>query len=226
MTQHLYLWYIASCFLKNKQAFGNRKGGLSHGTDARVFGELWNGKDFRPVTRGPYAHCPGPPPSLPALADSAKAFRDALANPVGMPPLEKLVKKGAKVTIGIQDGRSTHYSPEDEDLRILGLPILMGLLEQYGVDPADIRIIVANALHRKWTRKELTHILGPRLPYTLGGRLSCLDATDPEQFIPLGMTRRGMEVMVHRSVVESDLFIFLSAPQGFLPGGGSRSWWA
>lgn len=162
---------------------------------------------------------PEPPPSLPALADSAKAFRDALANPVGMPPLEKLVKKGAKVTIGVQDGRSTHYLPEDEDLRILGLPILMGLLEQYGVDPADIRIIVANALHRRWTRKELTHILGPRLPYTLGGRLSCLDAADTEQFVHLGMTKRGMEVMVHRSVVESDLFIFLSAPLGFFAGG-------
>jgi hypothetical protein len=32
------------------------------------------------------------------------------------------------------------------------------------------------------------------------------------QFVPLGMTKRGMEVMVHRSVVESDLFIFMSTP--------------
>ena len=95
-----------------------------------------------------------------------------------MPPLEKLVKKGAKVTIGIQDGRATHYHPEDQDLRILGLPILLGLLEQHGVRPEDIQIKVANALHRMWTRKEMIHILGPKLPYTLGGRLSCIDATD------------------------------------------------
>ena len=33
------------------------------------------------------------------------------------------------------------------------------------------------------------------------------------------MTRRGMEVMVHRSVVESDLFIFMSVPGGFFQGG-------
>ena len=162
---------------------------------------------------------PGPPPSAPPLPDAAAAFRRALANPVGMPPLEKLVTKGAKVTIGIQDGRATHYHPEDQDLRILGLPILLGLLEQYGVRPEDIQIKVANALHRMWTRKEMTHILGPKLPYTLGGRLACIDATDMSQFVPLGMTKRGMEVMVHRSVVESDLFIFMSTPQGFFQGG-------
>src|SRR5262249_43109801 len=66
---------------------------------------------------------PGPPPSAPPLPDAAAAFRRALANPVGMRPLEKLVQKGSKVTIGIQDGRATHYHPEDQDLRILGLPI-------------------------------------------------------------------------------------------------------
>jgi len=136
-----------------------------------------------------------------------------------MPALEKLVKPGAKVTIGIQDGRATHYHPEDQDLRILGLPILLDLLQQYGVKPEDIQIKVANALHRMWTRKEMTHILDPKLPYTLGGRLACIDATDPNQFVDLGMTRRGMEVMVHRSVIESDLFIFMSVPGGFFQGG-------
>src|SRR5437879_5228200 len=71
----------------------------------------------------------GPPPSATPLPDAAAAFRRALAEPVGMLPLEKLVAKGAKVTIGIQDGRSPHYHPEDQDLRILGLPILLDLLE-------------------------------------------------------------------------------------------------
>jgi len=162
---------------------------------------------------------PGPPPSAPPLPDSAARFREALANPIGMPALEKLVGKNSKVTIGIQDGRAANYHPEDLDLRILGLPILMESLERYGVRPENIQIKVANALHRMWTRKEMTHILGPKLPYTLGGRLSCLDASDMSQYVHLGMTRRGMEVMVHRSVVESDLFIFMSAPQGFFQGG-------
>jgi len=162
---------------------------------------------------------PGPPLSSAPLADAGAKFRQALAEPVGMPPLQKLVKRGAKVTIGIQDGRAVNYHPEDQDLRILGLPILMETLEQCGVRPEDIQIKVANALHRMWTRKEMTHILGPKLPYTLGGRLSCIDATDLDQFVNLGITRRGMEVMVHRSVLESDLFIFMSTPQGFFQGG-------
>ncbi|MGA7761488.1 MAG: lactate racemase domain-containing protein, partial [Candidatus Binataceae bacterium] len=113
---------------------------------------------------------PGPPASATPLPDAAAKFRQALADPVGMPALGKLVQKGAKVTIGIQDGRAVHYHPEDQDLRILGLPILMESLQQCGVRPEDIQIKVANALHRMWTRKEMTHILGPKLPYTLGGR--------------------------------------------------------
>ena len=89
---------------------------------------------------------PGPPPSQTPLPDAADRLRQALANPVGLPALEKLVGKGSKVTIGIQDGRATHYLPEDQDLRILGLPILMELLEQYGVRPENIHVRVANAL--------------------------------------------------------------------------------
>jgi lactate racemase len=173
---------------------------------------------------------PGPPPSAVPLPDATARFREVLANPVSMPALEKLVGKGAKVTIAVQDGRAVNYHPEDQDLRLLGLPILMELLERYGVRPEDIQVKVANALHRMWTRKEMTHILGPRLPYTLGGRLSCIDATDASQFAHLGITRRGMEVVVHRSVVESDLFVFMSTPQGFFQGGwksilvGMGSW--
>jgi len=106
----------------------------------------------------------------------------------------------------------------------------MGELQQLDVRPEDILVKVANALHRMWTRKELTHILGPRLPYTLGGRLSCPDASDASQDIELGMTQRGMEVMVHRSVLESGFFIYLSAPTSFFAGGwksilvGMGSW--
>ncbi len=162
---------------------------------------------------------PGPPPAAAPMPDARAAFRHALEHPVGMPPLSQLVGTGARVTIGIQDGRVPNYHPEDEDLRILGLPILMELLQQYGVKPEDIRVKVANALHRMWTRKELTHILGPRLPYTLGGRLSCTDAANPADYVDLGMTRRGMQVLVHRAVLESDLFIYLSTPLSFFAGG-------
>jgi hypothetical protein len=173
---------------------------------------------------------PGPPPSVAPLSDATAAFRQALAHPVGLPPLRQLVGHGARVTIGIQDGRATPYHPQDQDLRILGVPILLELLQQYGVKPEDILIKVANALHRMWTRKEMTHILGPRLPYTLGGRLSCTDASDPSQYLHLGMTQRGMEVIVHRAVLESDLCIYLSTPGGFFAGGwksilvGMGSW--
>src|SRR5260370_7097281 len=155
---------------------------------------------------------PGPPPAAATVADGAGRFGQALANRVGMPSLENLVGKGSKVAIGIQDGRATHYHPEDQDLRILGLPILMELLQQYGVRPENIQIKVANALHRMWTRKEMTHILGPKLPYTLGGRLSCMDATDSDQYVHLRITRRGMEVMAHRFLIPSHPSLFPSTP--------------
>ncbi len=52
---------------------------------------------------------PGPPPSATPLPDSAAAFRRALEHPVGMPPLGELAGKGARVTIGIQDGRQPSH---------------------------------------------------------------------------------------------------------------------
>jgi hypothetical protein len=38
-----------------------------------------------------------------------------------------------------------------------------------------------------WKRKEMTHILEPRLALHPGGRLSCTDAMDPDQYASLGM---------------------------------------
>ena len=90
---------------------------------------------------------PAPPPTIAPLPDPAAALHRALEHPVGMPPLGELVGKGARVTIGIQDGRIPSYHPEDEDLRILGLPILMELLQQRGVRPEDIHVKEAVKTH-------------------------------------------------------------------------------
>jgi lactate racemase len=162
---------------------------------------------------------PSPPASATLLADAAASFRQALAEPIGMPPLQKLVRKEAKVAIGIRDGQATYYERDDQDLRILGLPILMELLQQHGVRPED---------HSDQNRRRIApHVdaqgddphPGVQVALNPGWRLSYMDATDTSQFVNLRMTGRGMEVMVHCSVVESDLFIFMSTPQGFFQGG-------
>jgi hypothetical protein len=136
-----------------------------------------------------------------------------------MPPLQKLVRKEAKVAIGIRDGQATYYERDDQDLRILGLPILMELLQQHGVRPED---------HSDQNRRRVApHVdaqgddphPGAQVALNPGWRLSYMDATDTSQFVNLRMTGRGMEVIVHCSVVESDLFIFMSTPQGFFQGG-------
>jgi len=155
---------------------------------------------------------PPPPPPLPALENPEAELRRALAKPVGMEPLQKLIGKGSKVTIGMQDGGF-------RDLRELAIPVLMDELQKLGVEPKNVQFIVANALHRKWTKKELTHTLGERLPYTLGGRLVCIDSSKKEDFEYLSMTDRGLEVFVHKSVLESDLFIYLAGTMGFFGGG-------
>ncbi len=56
---------------------------------------------------------PGPPPSAAPLPDARAAFRHALEQPIGMPPLQQLAGKGTRVTIGIQDGRVPNYHSED-----------------------------------------------------------------------------------------------------------------
>ncbi len=171
------------------------------------------------------------PDPLPPLPDLATALREALAAPRGMDPLAKLVGPKARVTIAFDDPAKPLYPIKGGDFRELAIPVILEELERAGVERHRVRLLCANALHRQWTRSELTRILGPKLVRAFGmRRLRCHDAEDPSSLVLLGETARGMEVEVNRAVVDSDLVIYVGVPATPFNGGwksiavGLSSW--
>lgn len=160
------------------------------------------------------------PDPLPALPDPEQALRDALRAPLGMDPLAKLVGPHARVTIAFDDPAKPLYPIRGGDFRELAIPVLLEELERSGVTRDRVRLLCANALHRQWTRGELSRILGPKLPLAFGpARLTCHDAEDKDRIVFLGETARGMEVEVNRALVESDLLIYVGVPATPFNGG-------
>lgn len=160
----------------------------------------------------------GAPESLPALADPHAAVRVALDDPIGHDGLSSTVGPGSKVTIALDD-LTIPVVPMEPDFRRVALEVVLEELHGLGVKPEDVRIVVANALHRQWTRSELATALGPLLSLLPPQRLFNHDACDPESLVYLGETERGFEVEVNRLLVESDQFIYINCTPSPMNGG-------
>ena len=94
------------------------------------------------------------PTHLPGLPDVEAALVSALRNPIGTPPLRRLVGRGQTVAISICD--ITRPMPS-----ATLLPVLMGELSHVPND--QIVILVATGTHRANTKAELEAMLGPEI---------------------------------------------------------------
>ena len=158
-------------------------------------------------------------PLPPATGD---LIQKALAAPIGSPPLEELVKPGARVAIITSD--ITRPFPSQ---RVL--PAILEKLEAAGVKPADISIVFALGIHREHTATEMEQLVGA----AVYARYRCLDS-DPNDCLLFGHTSRGTPVEITRVVAEADLRLSLGnieyhyfagysgGVKGLMPGVASR----
>jgi hypothetical protein len=152
-----------------------------------------------------------PPTPLPALSDLAGAIRKALHNPIDHDPVSSLVGPGSKVTIAFDDPVIPQIPMKKPDFREVALTVLLEELEKSGVARKDIRLICANALHRKFTNRELSTILGEKIALRFGpNRLYCHDAEDQDNLVSFGETDRGFEIVLNRVVLESDQLFYVN----------------
>jgi hypothetical protein len=157
---------------------------------------------------------PPPVPDLPA------AVAQALAQPIGLPRLSRLVKPRARVAIAFDDATVPSYGP----IRAIAIEAVLDELAASGVARGQVSLICANALHRKLRPAELGRIIGADLVAEFGARLTCHDAEDPDGLADLGRTpEHGYPVIVNRRVTESDLLVYVNA--GHMRGfnGGWKS---
>jgi hypothetical protein len=181
-----------------------------------VFGDRWITAD---LPNGVIDLSPGLTLPLEPATDLEEAYRSAVARPLDTAPLSELARPGARVTIAFDDPTVPCYAPAWR----AALPAIVEALLRGGVDERRITLLCANALHRKFTHREVAGILGDEVVRRFADRLLCHDAEDPGSIDHLGDTAAGHPVEVSRHVTESDLTVYLncSTTRGF--SGGWKS---
>ncbi len=162
---------------------------------------------------------PGLSTTLTATEDIHGAIKNALQNPLGRPPLHKLVAPGSRVTIAFDDPTVPCFAPVWEP----AINLVIAELEKGGVKRSNITLVSAGGIHRKFTRLELARIIGEDLVKEFGYRLICHDAEDQSNLSYLGTTQNGYEVEINKLVTDSDLTVYINTVvwRGF--NGGWKS---
>ena len=155
---------------------------------------------------------------IPALPDIRAAVRKSLDEPIGCPPLRKCVRRGQSVVLVVSD-MSGFWMRQD-----LVVPHLVDyLLEDGGLAPEDITILVANGTHTGGGEEELRTLVTDGVYDRI--RVVNHDCRS-EDLVTLGTTSFGTEVSVNGMAVRADLCLCLGAATfhimaGF--GGGRKS---
>lgn len=160
-----------------------------------------------------------PPPPIPPLDDYSSAVRDSLRDPLGCPPLAELVGPESRVTIAFDDP-CLPLPPVLREPRGAAVEAVLEELFSLGVKRERVSLICAVGLHRKWTERELRHVLGKRVWAVMGpSRIANHDAEDPVGNVDLGSTAEGYPVEVNRALMESDLTIYVNVNWTSMNGG-------
>src|ERR1700748_897937 len=102
-----------------------------------------------------------PPPPVKGLADVDAAIAAALDSPLGMDPLNALLRAGMKLTIAFDDISLPLPPMREPDIRALVIEQVLERAYRAGVE--DIHLIAAVALHRRMTPEKLQRAVGRRV---------------------------------------------------------------
>lgn len=149
---------------------------------------------------------------VPPLDDPIAAVEDALAFPLGTPPLRELAQGRKSACVVICD--ITRPVPN----RIL-LPPVLRTLEDSGIRRDNILILVATGLHRPNEGAELEEMVGPEIVRNY--RIENHHGKHLEEHTYLGTTPRGVPVYIDRRYVEADLKITTGLIEPHLMAGYS-----
>ncbi|MGI6574381.1 MAG: nickel-dependent lactate racemase [bacterium] len=130
-------------------------------------------------------------------ADEATLVAQALAAPIGAPPLRELARGNNKVVIISSD----HTRPVPSRIT---LPPLLDEIRS-GNPEAEITILIATGLHRSPTEDELIDRYGPEV--VRKERIVAHNAFDDKSLVAIGKLPSGGQCLVNRLAVEADLVV-------------------
>jgi len=158
------------------------------------YGETTITFDLPPTMRGTVVKSKKVPP----IADVEAAIAEALAHPIGSPPLRHIARPGDRACIVFTD--VTRASPDH-----LLVPALLRELETAGVRDEDITLLCGIGMHRPSTYEEKVAKLGQAVVDRY--RVIDNEPQNPEALVDLGVTSGGVPVSAHRAAVKADLLI-------------------
>src|ERR671936_1411524 len=142
-----------------------------------------------------------PPDSLPAIKDVTGAIRHALLNPLGSEPLPELLKPGMRLTIAFDDISLPLPPMQTPDVRGRVIEQVLELAARRGVE--DVKLVVANSLHRRMTAAEIKRAVGERVFRSFWpDGLTNHDAEDRANLTYVGATEVGEDVEINRRAAE------------------------
>ena len=152
------------------------------------------------------------PERVPGLADPQRAVAEAIAAPLGSPPLRDLVRPIDRVAVVVSD--ITRPVPN----RLL-LPPLLDAVHAAGVPRERVVIVIGTGMHRASTPEEVRRILGPEIASTY--EVVDHDARDQSALSYLTTTARGVEVGINRRYLEAEARIVTGFVEPHLFAGWS-----
>src|SRR3954468_6328088 len=160
-----------------------------------------------------------PPESIPTVPDVDEAIDHALRNPLDSEPLPALLKAGMRLTIAFDDLSIPLPTMKAPDVRGRIIEAVLTMAAEAGVD--DVKLIAANALHRRMTAAELKHIVGERVfrSFYPQGDLYNFDAEDRDELAHLGTTEKGEDIEISKRAAESDLLVYVNVNLVAMDGG-------
>jgi Lactate racemase N-terminal domain len=148
------------------------------------------------------------------IEDVPAAVRDALAFPLDGPPLEQLVTSGGTATIVIEQPAlpipAVQHGPRHE-----AIAAVSDELGRRGV--RQVTILVAGALHRRTTPREIGLLVPPEFRRRFRGLVLVHDA-EAGDLVDLGQFG-SVTLRVNRALVETDLVLTVTAAETVLHGG-------
>src|SRR5262249_52034619 len=157
-----------------------------------------------------------PPPTDRPIADVGAAVRDALRFPLAGPPLESLVRRGARAPL-LRESPGLPIPAATRDPRQVAVVAAAQELERLGVPTDRQTILVAAGLGRRPGRRSVESLVTPGFALRFRGEVAIHDAEDPE-LVELG-SHAGTPLRVHRALVETDLVVSVTAAETVLHAG-------
>lgn len=152
---------------------------------------------------------------FPVMEDIKQGVLDAIYNPIGLDPIDKIIKPGDTVAFICNDLTRVANSFDF-------MPVLVNEMNKLGVPDENMHILFSLGTHRNMTHEEMVEAVGAEV----AGRLKMYnnECKKDEDFEYFGTTSRGTPVWVNKHLCHVDHVILTgSIVQHYFSGyGGGR----